>query len=195
MHPAPPPSHRPAALPLPGRRQALLRVLCGATGASALSLAALPALAEDRPAALAAPRGPVVLSVTGRVTRRNTAQGADFDLDMLHALPQHSLSTHTPWDQGAKRFSGPLLRDVLAAAGAEGRQLHAEALNRYVVDIPVEDTERYTVLLATRLDGQPMRVRDRGPLFVIYPFDEAPELRGQRHYDRSIWQLRVLDVR
>ena len=157
--------------------------------------AAPAAAATHRPTPLPATTGPVLLSVTGQVSRRNTPTGADFDLAMLEALPQHSFQTHTPWDTGPRRFSGPLLREVLAQAGAQGRELRAEALNRYAVDIPVDDLARYPVLLATRLDGQLMRVRDRGPLFVIYPFDDAPELKGQRHYDRSIWQLRHLQVR
>jgi hypothetical protein len=39
-----------------------------------------------------------------------------------------------------------------------------------------------------------MAVRDKGPLFVIYPFDARPELRGAVYYSRSAWQLRTIDV-
>jgi hypothetical protein len=136
----------------------------------------------------------VVLSLVGTLGQRNADDRADFDMAMLEALPQHSFSTGTPWFKEARRFSGPLLRDVLAAAGAEGTALRAVTLNDYKVDIPVDDAMRHKVLMATRLDGQPMSVRDKGPLFIIYPFDESSSLRSERYYSRSAWQLRRLEI-
>ena len=51
------------------------------------------------------------------------------------------------------------------------------------------------MLLALKRDGEYMPVRDKGPLFIVYPFDSRPELRHQRFYARSAWQLARLDVR
>ena len=51
------------------------------------------------------------------------------------------------------------------------------------------------MLLATRLDGQAMTVREKGPLFIVYPFDDSAELRQERYYARSAWQLRTLEVK
>ena len=39
-----------------------------------------------------------------------------------------------------------------------------------------------------------MPVREKGPLFVVYPFDDSSELRSSTYYERSIWQLKALDV-
>ena len=57
------------------------------------------------------------------------------------------------------------------------------------------DKQRFKVLVATRLDDQPMPVREKGPLFIIYPYSESADLRSERYYNRSAWQLRTLDVR
>jgi hypothetical protein len=152
----------------------------------------LPAWAADP---LAKPKGKVVLSVTGAVARANAGDRADFDMAMLDALPQHSFVTATPWFKTARRFSGPLLRDVMAAAGVKGTTLSAVALNDYKVEIPAEDAQRFKVLMATRLDEQPMPVREKGPLFIIYPYDDSADLRSERYYSRSAWQLRTLNVR
>jgi hypothetical protein len=149
---------------------------------------ALPALALD------APRGSVVLTVSGRVRNPNEGALAQFDMAMLGALPQQSFSTRTPWYAQSRRFSGPLLRDVLKAAGASGTALRLIALNDYRVEMPFDDTQRYDVLLARLLDDQPMTVRDKGPLFAIYPFDARPELRSAVYYSRSAWQLRTIEV-
>lgn len=144
--------------------------------------------------ALDKPTGAVVLTVSGRVRNPNEGSVAQFDMTMLESLPQHTLQTRTPWYSQPRQFTGPLLRDVLMAAGAQGGTLRLVALNDYQVNMPVDDTQRHDVTLARLLDGKPMTVRDKGPLFVIYPFDSQPELRSAVYYSRSAWQLRTIEV-
>jgi hypothetical protein len=157
-----------------------------------LGLAGWPALAWV-PAAHAArplpPKGPVILTVTGRDGLR-----ADFDVEGLAAMPQRTLVTRTPWYDGPRRFTGPLLRDLLAAAGASGGQLQAVALNDYRVEIPVEDVQRHDVVVARLIDDRPIPVREKGPLFVMYPFDDKPALANPTYFSRCIWQLRSIQV-
>ena len=168
----------------------------GLRRAALLALGGCLALQVSRPVwALEPAKGKVLLSISGRIDRANAAGRADFDLAMLDALPQHSFVTGTPWFKSARKFSGPLLRELLAAVGAQGQTLVAVALNDYKVEIPLDDVRRYPVLLATRLDDEPMRVRDKGPLFIIYPFDASADLRSERYYSRSAWQLRHLELR
>jgi hypothetical protein len=157
-------------------------LVCALLGLPAPAMALEPA--KDR----------VVLTVRGRIARHNSPEAADFDMAMLAALPQHRFVTRTPWDKQAREFTGPLLRDVLAAAGASGKTVLAVALNDYKVEIPTEDADQYEVIVARLIDGQPMRVRDRGPLFIIYPYDRDEQLRSDRYFKRSAWQLRILDV-
>jgi hypothetical protein len=63
---------------------------------------------------------------------------------------------------------------------ASGNTVQALALNDYSTDIPMEDFEKYNVILALKRDGEYMPVRDKGPLFVVYPYDSNPELRSQK---------------
>ena len=143
---------------------------------------------------LDAPEGAIVLTISGRVRHANRGSAAAFDMAMLDRLPQATITTKTPWFSQARKFSGPLLRDVLAAAGSQGQQLRALALNDYRVDIPLEDAQRWDVVLATALDDKPMSVRDKGPLFIIYPFDSHAELRNALYFSRCAWQLKAIEV-
>ena len=154
------------------------------------------ALAARAPAVLAleSPRGTVVLTVSGRVALPNDGPRAVFDMAMLEQMPQSSFTTKTPWYAQPRKFTGPLLRDVLAAAGAQGTTLRALALTDYRVDIPFADAQLHDMLLARLLDDRPMPVRDKGPLFIIYPFDSKPELRNAVYYSRSAWQLKAVEV-
>jgi hypothetical protein len=158
-------------------------------GASMLLASALPARA------LLPATGPVLLTVSGKILSPNDGAQAQFDMAMLEKLPQTSFSTRTPWYAQPRKFTGPLLRDVLREAGAQGTMLRARALNDYRVDIPFDDAQRFDLIVARLLDDQPMAVRDKGPLFTIYPFDAREELRNAVYYSRSAWQLRTIEVR
>jgi hypothetical protein len=144
--------------------------------------------------ALAAPAGSPVLTLRGKVKRTNRGDSAVFDMAMLEAVMQHSFSTKTPWFKEARKFTGPLLRDLLALAGAHGTTLRVSALNDYRIDIPIDDARRFDVMLARLVDDRPITVREKGPLFMIYPFDSDPALRNALYYSRSVWQLKTIDV-
>jgi len=167
-----------------GRRRSVLGLLLAGCGL----LLAGPGLAQE-----AAPTGKTVLTISGKLAGQPDAKAA-FDLARLEALPQRSFTTQTPWQAQPVQFSGPLLRDVLAAAKAQGKQLKAVALNDYKVNIPVSDTQRFDVVLALRINGELIPVRHKGPLFVVYPYDSNEELRSTLYYSRSIWQLKAIEV-
>lgn len=145
-------------------------------------------------AALPPATGKVILTVSGKVGDKNAGANAEFDLAMLEKLPQHTYTTQTPWDKQPIKFTGPLLRDVLAAAKATGTTLKAAALNDFKTEIPVQDATKYDMLLAHKMNGESIPVRTKGPLFIVYPYDTKPELQSNTYYERSAWQLKSIDV-
>ena len=163
------------------------------SAAGALLLAALlhaPAFALDAPKG-----GPVVLSVTGALTRPNDNGAASFDMALLATLPQHSFSTKTPWFPQPRKFTGVLVRDLLDAVGSKAGITRAIALNDYRADMPTEELIQNGAMIAYLLDDQPMPVREKGPLVIIFPFSDRAELRTAVHYSRAVWQLRSLELR
>ena len=155
----------------------------------------LAGLALSAPAlALDAPTARPILTVSGKIAVKNAGETARFDMKMIEALPQHTFTTSTPWFDKPVKFTGPLLADVLAAVKASGSQISAVAINDYKISIPVEDTTQYKVVVARLIDDKAIPVREKGPLFVVYNFDSATELRTSIYYERSIWQLKALDV-
>jgi hypothetical protein len=136
-----------------------------------------------------------MLSITGAISKRTQGDAAEFDRDALEALGMKSFETTCPWYTGAVKFEGPLMRDVLAQAGANGNTLVVQALNDYVTEIPMNDFKNFNVLLALKRDGEYMSVRDKGPLFIVYPYDSDPELKSQQYYKRSAWQVARMTVK
>jgi hypothetical protein len=163
-------------------------------------LALLPFIALAAPARAQAPvvqplSGREVLRVTGRLAAPFRAEGARFDLAALEALGRVDLLTRTAWT-GAQpqRFAGVPLARLVEAVGAEGPGLRGVALNDYAIRAPLADLLRDGAFLATRQDGEPLRVRDRGPVWMIFPWSQRPELDVATIRERAIWQLRRLEM-
>ena len=106
-----------------------------------------------------------------------------------------SFETTTPWHNGKVKFDGVPLKLLMKAVHASGNIVQALALNDYSTEIPIEDFERYNVILAMKRDGEYMPVRDKGPLWIVYPYDSDPELKSQKFYSRSAWQVKELVVK
>ena len=153
------------------------------------------ALVSALPAAALEPAtGKIVLTITGKISEKNAGNTAVFDLAMLEKLPQQTFTTKTPWDKQPVKYTGPFLRDVLAAVKANGNTLKASALNDYKTTIPLDDAKRFDVVLAHKMNDKAIPVRTKGPLFIIYPFDTKPELQATTYYERSAWQLKSIDI-
>ncbi len=154
----------------------------------------LIAVGTPRAQGLPIPTSPVLLTVDGNIGVTNVNGKAEFDRGMLEALGMQSIVTTNPFETGTHTFEGVLVRDILKAVDANGGDLAAVALDGYSVKIPVEDVLNYPVMLAMVWNGKAMKVRNRGPLWVIYPIEKYTELQDQKYSARSIWQLKKLTV-
>jgi hypothetical protein len=143
---------------------------------------------------LAAPQGEVVLTVTGKIANTNGGGVARFDMAMLDALEGRAATLETPWTSGKVTFEGPFGRSLLKAVGAEGTVLKISALNDYAASVPIEDLRDHDTILATRFNGKPMTVREKGPIFLIYPFDKEASLYTEVYFSRSVWQIKSIKV-
>jgi hypothetical protein len=144
---------------------------------------------------LATPEGKLILTISGEITEKNTPDAAQFDRDMLEKLGMTTIETTTPWYKGSMTFEGVPLDKLMAEVGATGHRVVAYALNDYSTEIPIEDFAKHHAILALKRNGEYMPVRDKGPLFVIYPYDSDPELKSQVYYSRSAWQVARLVVK
>ncbi|MCB5177481.1 MULTISPECIES: molybdopterin-dependent oxidoreductase [Microvirga] len=142
---------------------------------------------------LPVPSGPVLLTVSGAIERTNAPGEARFDRAMLDAMEEASLSTLTVWADEVQHYEGVPLRAVLDRVGYKGTHLRATASDAYEVTIPLSDLQ-YEPLIALRANGRDLTLRDKGPLWIVYPRDDHKVLQDQRYDSRWIWHLSRLQV-
>lgn len=111
----------------------------------------------------------------------------------LEKMPQTRIATTTPFLPGTVTFQGVLLRELLKSANLTAPMLVMTALNDYRVEVPASDAQAYDVIVAYKVDGKYMRVRDKGPFWLIYPLDQHPELQNETTATKMIWQIKTID--
>jgi hypothetical protein len=124
------------------------------------------------------------------LTLINDAETLSFTLDEIGALPQATVVTDTEFTDGLVEYRGPLVRDVLGLLGMDELDtVRFMAANDYFVDIPTSDFRKYNVILALEADGVALSRRTKGPLWLMYPIADYPELRDRVYNNRLIWQV------
>ena len=143
---------------------------------------------------LSKPTGKVLLTVSGNIENTNEDGKATFDTASLEKLGMVSFQTTSPWYNGRTTFTGIPLQKLMDFVGAKGTVVKVTALNDYTTVIPLNDFKKYNVILALKINGKYMQIRDKGPLFIVYPYDSIPELNNQIYYSRSAWQVSRMDI-
>jgi hypothetical protein len=142
---------------------------------------------------LPVPKGLVLLKISGNIEQTNAPGEAQFDRDMLEALGPASIEVTSPWSDRKQVFEGVSMQAVLNRVGARGKTIKASALNDYTISIPFSDL-KYNPILAMRVDGTVLTMRDKGPLWVVYPRDTYKELQDAKIASRWVWLLNRLAI-
>lgn len=156
-----------------------------------LGVGAVPAAADMMPVAT----GDVILTIDGALGPDAPDGGYTLDLAALQSFAAEEFATTTIWTEGELTFTGVPLSALLKAAGATGTTVAAEALNGYSVDIPIADLEANVPVVAYHINGEVFSRRDKGPLWIVYPYDRDEKYKSEISYAYSIWQLQRLSVK
>jgi hypothetical protein len=125
----------------------------------------------------------ILLSVTGPEISHDLTRA---DLEEIGIA---SFQTTTIWTDGIQEFTGTPLNVLVAALGLEEGAMQAIAANDYAVEVPLSDAVEDGPIIAFLRNGEPMTLRDNGPLWLVYPYDHNSDYQSEIIYARSIWQL------
>lgn len=175
-------------------RRAILGLVLGLMMPAAVSMAGEPV------------GGPEILTVTGNVAEPNRGAvdpdvdkffgylevefdaARTFDHDALAKLPQATARADFPKGGALYDYSGPLLADVLTAAGASGETVTVQALDGYAVEAKLADLVAAGAIVALSRDGKPFGVGGFGPTQIVFPRAERAELADMPD-DNWVWSV------
>jgi hypothetical protein len=149
---------------------------------------------EERAAALvpfAPPTAKPVLTVTG-VARGNVGRHVTrVDFATLDRLATRTVTIHEPFLKRDVEVSGIPMDEVLrrTGAGTSAREVKLHALDDYEVGLPVSGIVS-DALLATRLNGAPMKIAKGGPIRLVF----TAESKLAANTDNWIWSIDSIRV-
>lgn len=167
-----------------------------------------PALAADK---IETPKEMVLLTIGGDIAVTNRGpfdpqidslfsrykidfdRGFAFDRPMLLRLKQGSVTVETPELKRAAIFTGPLLKEVLAAVGAARAKVSIMAVNGFEGWLSPEDIDASDWILALAADGKPLGLGQQGPLWLVKSLADG-ESRSEESRGHWVWAVLYMNV-
>jgi hypothetical protein len=178
-----------------------------------ISLTMCGAFAASAAEQMQAPKEMVLLTVGGEINNTNRGPfdpdkdsifarlniGFDrafaFDRPMLLRLKQGEVTAATTELGKEAVFTGPLLKEVLAAVGAATAKVSFIAVNNYEGWLEPEDIDASDWILALDADGAPLGLGQQGPIWLINTRapGETPNESHRGHWVWAVFYMRVGD--
>ena len=140
-----------------------------------------------------APADEVVLTLDGNIGMTNQGDVLAFDMETLESLGLVSFNVYMPWQEERDSFTGVLLSDLLAAAGAsDATEITVTAVDGYAPTIKLSDLGDYPVLVATTHRYDQLTPSTLGPTRLIFPYESFPDMEFARN--NSVWMIDTITV-
>lgn len=161
---------------------------------SAYTVVTDPQLQPGQPIPL--PAGRPLLTVSGNIQTVNQGNLLVFDLPTLEAIGQVEYTVPDPFKGRDVTYRGVLMRDLIALwqVKENAQILEIEGLNDYKVDAPLATFVEYPVILAFQADGVYMKVEDKGPGMIVFPY-HAYQFERPLHDNYWVWQIEKITVK
>ncbi|GLR06907.1 oxidoreductase [Vibrio hyugaensis] len=114
----------------------------------------------------------------------------------LESLPQTTYITELPWLEAPTEFDGVKLSTLLQHAfGDIPQNVEVRALNDYHSDLSREDILRYQPIVAYKQNHNYIKIRNKGPYWLIYSMSEYPELDNAQYHSQMVWQINRISAK
>lgn len=139
----------------------------------------------------------VVLTVYGDIKiNGHSYNQLDFTLSELQALTQTDITTAHPWSAERRRYRGVDMNTLFDSLFSEQKvlSLQLEALNDFSIAVNWDQISSYTPILAWQENKRIMSRRNKGPLWLMLPFDQVSKVQQADFLHFMVWQLRGIHV-
>ncbi|MCB1480844.1 MAG: hypothetical protein KDJ55_02500 [Rhodobiaceae bacterium] len=156
--------------------------------------------------------GPALITVTGKVGTPNRngldpfmdayfnfqqkafSEAHAFTFADLKTLPQHTVTANAEDWPAPVRASGPLLADVMAAAGVSAdATLAFGAIDGYTVELDQAARDGQPWILAIEAGGKPLALGGRGPAWLLHETGEAAASSDEEA--RWVWSIIMIEAK
>ena len=133
------------------------------------------------------------LTIQGQVQNRSV-----WKLSELQKLPKQEIKTTNPHNtenrEAIQTLQGVAVSQLLekSVVDPDVKEVTFLSSNNYRVTVSLEDLQKYPILLAWAKDGKPLNRSEGGPLYLVFPYSNYPELPDK--YSDAFWAFYVTNM-
>ena len=110
--------------------------------------------------------------------------------EITSQLKPISFTTSLPWFEGKKKFTGFTVTELLSHLGIEDAfSVSFIALNDYAASSQLKHIEQSQPIVAYQIDDKNMKVRNKGPYWLVFNLDQYPEIDTAAFHSQMVWQI------
>ncbi|WP_194436577.1 hypothetical protein [Vibrio fluminensis] len=121
------------------------------------------------------------------------ADGTTVETNMVNLLAEFSTTsfeTRLPWFPDQRSFTGIPVMKLVERYGDENTfAVTFLALNDYAATSTVEDIQKFAPIVAVKMNGEPMKIRHKGPYWLIFNLNKYPEIDNIGYHSQMVWQI------
>ena len=136
---------------------------------------------------------PTLSAAADGLTVTNGDTVIELQSEDIAALQKTSFETSNIWTEGTVIFTGPSLKSVIELANITDGFVTLTAINDYIIQIAVKSITENAPIIANSMNGRPFDRREKGPYWVVFPYDSDPKYQQEEIYANSIWQLVAIE--
>ncbi|GAA5645841.1 molybdopterin-dependent oxidoreductase [Vibrio proteolyticus] len=114
---------------------------------------------------------------------------------LTNEVDQDNITTHLPWLTDSHTFTGTSASELLDYLGVrDAYAMSFIGLNEYAATTTIEEIDKYHPIIAYYQDGKPMKVRHKGPYWLLFNVDKYPETGSEVFQTKMVWQIKEIIV-
>ena len=112
----------------------------------------------------------------------------------LEKLTITEFSVMDPYKKEQRTYSGITVRDLVKHYAKDGvKTISIKATDGYEVQFTHSEWLRWDIMLATRLNGKHIPLRESGPARIVMPFDTALDMDKVIYRPKWIWLVSKIE--
>ncbi|MEX0337249.1 molybdopterin-dependent oxidoreductase [Vibrio tubiashii] len=110
--------------------------------------------------------------------------------DVTTKLSASSFTTKLPWYANTNKYTGFKVSELLQYLSIDDAfSVSFIALNDYAASSQIEDILKYEPIVAYKMNDKNMKVRNKGPYWLVFNLDENPEIDNAVFHSQMVWQI------
>lgn len=101
---------------------------------------------------------------------------------------------YNPWEKQENTYEGILLNQLIEKYGSKDTKiLKLIALDDYTIDFPKSLYENERILLAAKVDGEFISIREKGPMRIVFVDYNTEEKKYELNLEKWLWMIKKIE--